>query len=41
MLRVHAEKVIQEGNGNCIDADQWRPLMSFQHFYEEFMGMKT
>lgn len=35
VLRVHAEdKVIQAGNRNRIDADQWRPLMmSFQHFY--------
>lgn len=35
VLRVHAEeKVVQEGNRNRIDPDQWRPLiMSFQHFY--------
>ena len=35
ILRVHAEgDILQNGEGNKVDADRWRPLMSvFQHLY--------
>lgn len=35
ILRVHAkEAILQTGEGNKVDADRWRPLVTvFQHLY--------